>query len=1428
MGRHSRFCFGLSSLCSFFLLFFASVIQAQVQPQITQAIDNTLRVTLKGNVHPLANSASDRGLAANAQPMTRMLLLLKRSDAQQSALQNFMEQQQDKSSPNYHAWLTPQIFGVTYGPADADIQAITGWLTAQGFTVNKVYSGKTIIEFSGNVAQVQQAFGTEIHKYEVNGNVFTANAQDPQIPAALAPVVAGIVSLNSFPRHSHAIMKGVARRVAGKAGLQPLFTFPGNNPNGFFYGVGPGDFATIYNSKALIAGGTNGNGQTIAIVGETNINVSDVTNFRSIFGLPANFTSSNIILNGEDPGITSTDEEGEADLDVQWSGAVAPGATVKFVVSASTPAAAGIDLSALYIIEHNLADVMSESYGACESDLGTGGNAFYNSLWEQAAAQGITVVVSAGDGGSAGCDDFNTENVATKGLAVSGLSGTPFNVSVGGTDFDQINKWSTYWKPESGNDSVTGASALGYIPEIPWNESCAQLGLLGCTTAQGQNFQDIFAGSGGQSTVYPKPFWQLGVAGVPSGSHRYQPDISLFASPGFDLSGYIVCQQDSNIINQNTCDLSLASSFLDFNIIGGTSASAPAFAGVMALVDQYQGATGGSKRQGNANYILYQLAKKSGYSCASSPAEAANCVFNDIVGGNSYFQGSVGTNSVPCAAGKANCSVATGSSLGVLVDPAHTTTEGWTVTPGYDLATGLGTVNIGNLVTNWKNVSTVPTATTLTLSKTTGITHGTNENVTVSGTVKPTVGTSAATGDISLIATINGVTQGFDHFTLKADGSFTGTTQSLPGGTNYQVFAHYAGDGTNAPSDSTPPLSVTVAPENSQTYITVPAENSIGQVTNPNATTVPYGSQFLIRMFVTNTSTAMGANGLPSPLCINQNALTCPTGTVVLTDNGKPVDQGTFSLNGMGYTRDIAPSITVFTGGTHTLKAVYSGDNSYNASSVTDTITVTPAPTITTISSQTLALVGQSMTIYATATANFGNAVAPTGTFTFFDGGNPIPGTVSVQSQGGNPYIQGSLSFTPSAPGSHTLTATYSGDANYATSTTTSPATYVSQYPVTINVSVDNSTVMYGSPVNVTTTVIANHTSPPLAGRLTFSASTTQVPVTSPTTLTTDGNGNQILKASFATTPQGSEGIQAYYTQDPNYADNQNGVFVTVNIPDFTITANPTVTATAGQTGTGSFQIAPLSNNPSPVTLTTYGTVPAGATLSFSPSPVNLNGTTVPVTIQLTTTGTNGVQSNALKTQIKHAGLLGYSKTGWWSISLAFLIFCVYLVGIPGRRKRFRAAFLLLVLSMLSFSLGCGGGGGSGGGGGGGGGGITLVPSTTTLTVDNPKLGPGMSATLTASVTSSGSPTGNVTFYQGSNQISGSVNLVNGKATLPVSFLAAYFGTYQYTAQYSGDNANLPSTSSAINEVYTGSSQLTLLATTGSLQHQTTLTITLQ
>src|SRR5271166_237888 len=970
---------------------------AQVRPRVVEAVDNARRITLSGNVHPLARAEFDRGAVADSQPMNRVLLLLKRGDDQEAALQDYLGQQQSKSSPNYHAWLTPEQFGAQFGPADADIQAVVDWLTRQGFTIGKVYSGKTVIEFSGTAGQVQAAFGTAIHNYQVNGKTYSANTSDPQIPAALAPVVSGVVSLHNFPRQFYARRFGTLRRTAGKSVVEPLVTLPNPFGPGNFYGLGPGDFAKIYGVPATCgspATTCNGSGQTVAIVGETNLVVSDVQQFRSVFGLPATFDANSIVYNGEDPGITSTDEEGEADLDTQWSGAVAPGATIKYVLSASTSASQGVDLSALYIVEHNLAAVMSESYGDCESNLGTTENSFVNSLWEQASAQGITVAVSTGDSGSAGCDDPHAEGLATGGIAVSGLASTPYNVAVGGTDFDEYNNWAAYWS--NTNNATTGTSALGYIPEIPWNESCAQVGSGGCNANTPQDLQNIAAGSGGPSAKYNKPVWQVGTNGMPADNKRDLPDVSLLASPGFNGTGFLYCQVDA--LSQCAVADGFTGNLTTFGVIGGTSASAPSFAGVMALVNQSQAtAQNPAPRQGNANYILYALANKSGASCPSMVGEAAGCVFNDITKGSSALPTGgtgIGTISVPCKGGTLDCSATLSSQIGVIATASGATTEAWKAGTGYDMASGLGSLNINNLISSWGTVSSVATSTTLTLSPTTGIPHGSSENVTATISVTPQSGTAKATGTVSLLAQPSaGLTVSVSEFTLGANGSVSGTTTNLPGGTNYQVYAHYSGDGTNAPSDSTP-VSVTVAQESSKTFIVVPTFSSTtGNQTSGNATSLTYGSLYIVRVYVTNSGGTANPSGAPNGACAQTSNVACPTGTISLTANGAPVDGGTFTMNDIGYTRDIAPTLP---GGTYPLAAAYSGDTSYQPSNISETFTVNPAPTTMFAPATDVgtSLIGQPAFLGANVNSQAFTGVAPTGTITFYDGGTALTGPV--------------------------------------------------------------------------------------------------------------------------------------------------------------------------------------------------------------------------------------------------------------------------------------------------------------------------------------------------------------------------------------------------------------------------------------------------
>jgi subtilase family serine protease len=952
----------------------APVVQAPVVPaRITQAIDETQLVRLKGNVHPLARPEFDQGAVPASLPMQRMLLVLKRSAEQQAALDQLMLDLHNSNSPNYHKWLTPEQFGAQFGPADADIQAVSSWLQAQGFQMAKVSKGKLAIEFSGTAAQVKEAFHTEIRQFAVKGEQHLANASDPQIPAAFMPVIHGLAPLNSFhskPMHRviGEFMKSTPTSEIKSA--NPEFTTSGGN-----YALGPTDFATIYNVLPLWNAATpiDGTGQSIAVVGVSNINLQDVADFRTLFGLSTGGAAvPQVIIDGADPGIVSSSET-EALLDTEWSGAVAKGAQIHLVIAADTDIADGLVLAIFHVIDNNSDPILSVSFGNCESALGASGNSLFQSLWEQAAAQGISVTVASGDNGSAGCENQNANapNPATTGLQVSGFASTPFNVAVGGTDFDDVGAQSTYFKPNSQNDPNTLASAIGFIPETTWNLSCTNSAfnaITGLTTAEAncnstnaQAKAAVFTvgASGGKSGTYTKPAYQNFISaanGMPADGARDLPDVSLFASTGstgappniteLSRSFYVVCEAD-RVTSGVSCNKSGPFSFLG---VGGTSASTPSFAGILALVNQSTG-----QRQGNANFVLYKLAQQqfqAGTACtsAANPLPNGGCAFYDIT---------TGTIAMPCAKGSSNCTT-TGASdtIGVL--------SGYNATAGYDLATGIGSVNANNLVTKWASAATTftPTATTLSISPL-NPTAGTN--VTVNIVVSGAGGTPS--GDVALTSTAaNG--QGVDGFTLDGTGKVVNkTTNQLTGG-SYQVTARYGGDGTFAPSLSNA-VTVTVSKASSTTTASV------------LKCTLPMTPTSTCTSFMSGPSTTLVLQA-----AINPSGVLLPTGTVSFFDNGSATAVATTSVNAASEAFT-AGGIATFAAGNHSIVAKYSGDPSFNASNsaaVTFTITTTGVATTTTVTSSATSIKsGGSVTLTATVTGT-GTGASPTGTVQFMNG----------------------------------------------------------------------------------------------------------------------------------------------------------------------------------------------------------------------------------------------------------------------------------------------------------------------------------------------------------------------------------------------------------------------------------------------------------
>src|ERR1051326_3546938 len=437
-------------------------------------------------------------------PMKNMIMLLSVRPDAQAQLDQLLAEQQDPKSPNYHKWLTPAEFGLRFGPTDQDIADASNWLKKFGFKIEEVGNGRLWINFSGDVQKVERAFQTNIRLFEVNGKMHHANATNPSIPRALTGLVKGVVSMNNFEKHPNSTVTQ----------LPPDF----NAGNGQHF-LAPGDFSIIYNAFPLYnqSPAIDGTGQSIAIVGRTDINLGDVQYFRSFFGLPAK--DPVFIHNGAAPGDLGGGEETEADLDVEWSGAVAKNATIDFVISQTT-ATDGVVLSAQFIVNTNLANIMSTSFGLCEFSLQAGGNNFWNTLWAQAAAQGITSFVSAGDSGAAACDSSGAV-VGTR-VNVNGVASTPNNIAVGGTQFNEGA--GVFWAAANNADQ---SSALSYIPEIAWNESGSVAGGSG-----------LFSPGGGASQMYAKPAFQAG-PGVPLDGARDIPDVSL-SSAGHD--GYIIVQ----------------------------------------------------------------------------------------------------------------------------------------------------------------------------------------------------------------------------------------------------------------------------------------------------------------------------------------------------------------------------------------------------------------------------------------------------------------------------------------------------------------------------------------------------------------------------------------------------------------------------------------------------------------------------------------------------------------------------------------------------------------------------------------------------------------------------------------------------------------------------------------------------------------------
>lgn len=1219
---------------------------------VTRVDPGQLKV-MRGNTPPWARPANDQGAVAPELELERMLLVLHRGAEEESALQNLLAQQQDAASSQYHAWLTPAQFGSRFGLGAADLKTIEDWLRGAGFHALTVSRGRNVIEFSGTAAQVEAAFHTPIHRYRVSAAQYWSNANDPAIPAALAPAVAGVVSLNNFRRRPEHVVRGLFSQRGGSAvavATAPQFTYSGNcgllgsGAVQNCFAVGPNDLAAIYNVTPLWNAGVDGSGETIAMPARADLtSPSDITAFRSAFGLPAD--PPTIILNGPDPGGSSSTapivagDRIETKLGVEWAGAVAKGASVDVVISASTASTDGIDLSNLYIVDNNVAPILSVTYGACELGMGTAGNLFYDQLWEQAAAEGISVFVAAGDSGAAGCDQ-GTGGAAVAGLAVNGLASPPWAIAVGGTDFDDLQDGSKYWAT---TNNPQQASALGYIPETVWNDSCtnAEFSLItgsssavsNCNNPQLQPSLVPAGGGGGKSACttsdgatpascsggYAKPAWQP----ANGDGARDLPDVSLFAGNGFNGNAYIVC--DSNL---NAPCITGPDGLQDFFLFGGTSLATPVWAGIQALVNQKMGS-----RQGNPAYVLYSLASQQTGACDSSSSPGANCVFLDITRG---------TNAMACARGSADCTAAT--AYGIL--------PGYNALAGYDLASGLGSVNVANLINAWGGVKFTATNTSLQLNPTSKLIHG--QAVTATVSVTPQSGSGLPTGAVSL-ETSSGASVA--AFPLNASGGASGATNALPGGT-YTVTAHYSGDARFAPSRSQP-VAITITPEPSTTAAAAAASdgyNNLGLIVSR-----PYGSAAYF------TAQIRGQSGYGAP-----------GGAVTFTLDGQPFSGGPYILSNQGYASTLGrlyePSV-----GQHTLLASYPGDASFAASASAPLVfTITPGPTETTIAAPAgiLHLSPQPVEINADVLApSWVTGQTPAGTVQFYYNQKPLGAAQTVAGGDGSSggFVSGVALFNAQLPfGPGTLSAAYSGDGNFAPSKS-APVSVEVQAQASLKVTAPAS-VQEGQPVAVAFTVTSSFASGPAIGG-TIQATANEAGGASQNATLTVSNG--AAQWNLASLPVGTTTVAATYSGDANYLPSIgiSTAQMTVAGPTFAMTAgNSSMTVSApGGSATTTISTQAIDGFTAAIAFSCTG-LPAKSACSFTPLTVAAGGATK---LTITTTAASALPA---------PGTGGWPSAGF----AAALFFCLGGLMLGVRQRWVRVGAIAALAGALA---GCGGSG---------------------------------------------------------------------------------------------------------------------------------------
>jgi subtilase family serine protease len=844
---------------------------------------------LQGSQHPLALPQNDAGRMPADTRLNGISLYFNRSAAQQADLEALLAAQQNPSSPQYHQWLTPDQFAARFGMAQSDIEQVQSWLQQQGFSIDSIARSRNMIRFSGTVNQVEQAFSTQMHYYQSGGTQHCAPSTALSVPAAITPVLAGIRNLDNFrPRAQHIV---------------PRAAFTSGQSGSVFFA--PGDIATVYDVTPLYSASVNGTGQSIAVAGQSAIQVTDIENFQSASGLTKKDPTLVLVPGTGDSTVVADGDEGESDIDVEWSGAMAPGANVVFVYTGSNNNFGVFD-SVQYAVDELIAPIISLSYASCETELNTSSLGILENVMSQAASQGQSIITASGDQGSTACSgDTALTTAQQEAVAVNYPASSAFVTGMGGTEItasDGVDpttgnkgaNYSTYWNFTSGTDLT--ASVKLYIPEVAWNDDSSQGGLS--------------ASGGGTSTLVNRPSWQTGVPGIPatknatqcsssnSGNCRLVPDISLYSSPA--LPGYLYCTSDATNwapasgtqpAQQASCNSGFRDSSTNYlTVAGGTSFAAPIFAGMLALINQKAGyATG----QGLINTTLYKLAADS-----STYASA----FHDVTSGNNN-----------CTAGATLCSATTGFSAGT----------------GYDEVTGLGSVDLSNLASKWP--VNAGTSAGLIATTTTVVPANATPTVNVADTFTITVaeagGSGTPTGSVTLkidggtdCGGISGDTCGgttLSNQALSSNGTFTYSATFTTTGT-HSILAQYSGDATHSPSTGVGSVTIGTTSSGKGT-ITMAATNVTmkqGSSSPSTITVTPAGGYTgTVLIGITNTSN----NNALSNLCFSfTTQLSSGQGSMAVSSTTAATTQLTFDANAS----DCASTTGASKPGLHSLRSL--------------------------------------------------------------------------------------------------------------------------------------------------------------------------------------------------------------------------------------------------------------------------------------------------------------------------------------------------------------------------------------------------------------------------------------------------------------------------------------------------------------------------